>query len=146
MPSVITPVFPFPNIINSDAFAERITLSEFKNNWLPVSFSELGYSLKATFVLFMLSLNGTFTLLDVKYIDVPSLLISSSIVVPIFELSSCGFCLFLIKIPGDDVLPSSVKKNSLNLIVLPTLPLIMVSPLLGFKNLIFSFILYCFFL
>ena len=47
--------------------------------------------------------------------------------------------------PGEDVLPSSVKKNSLKRIVLPTLPCKIVSPSLGFKNLIFSFTSYGFF-
>ena len=42
---------------------------------------------------------------------------------------------------GDEVLPSSVKKNSENLIVLPTLPVMIVSPSFGCKNLIFSLII-----
>ena len=74
--------------------------------------------------------------------DVPSLLISSSTNSPIFLESNSGFCLFLINIAGDGVLPSSVRCNSLNLIVFPTLPLIIVSPCFGFKNLIRSFIEY----
>jgi hypothetical protein len=76
------------------------------------------------------------------YIDVPSLFISSSINSPIFLSSNSGFCLLRMNIDGDDVLSSSVKKNSLNLIVFPTRPVKIVSPIFGFKNLIFSFILY----
>jgi hypothetical protein len=44
-------------------------------------------------------------------------------------------------IPGYDLL-SGDKKNSDKRIVLPTLPLKIVSPSFGFINLIFSFILY----
>ena len=74
--------------------------------------------------------------------DVPSLLISSSINSPNFLLFKLGFCLLRMNIPGEEVLPSSVKKNSENRIVLPTLPVINVSPFLGCKKCIFSFTLY----
>ena len=47
--------------------------------------------------------------------DVPSLLISSSINSPNFLLFKFGFCLLRMNIPGEEVLPSSVKKNSENM-------------------------------
>ena len=89
LPSVITPVFPFPNITNSDDFAERTILSEFTNNWSPFNLSEDGKSLNATFCFFVVSLNGILVLFDVMYIEVPYLLKSSSTNVPIgFESNS----------------------------------------------------------
>ena len=42
LPSVITPVFPLPNIINSLAFEERIILSEFIKIWSPFKSFEFG--------------------------------------------------------------------------------------------------------
>ena len=66
VPSVIIPVFFLPNIINSFALADNIILSEFTNNWSPVNLSDVGYSLKASFVFLIVYLNGTFTLPDVK--------------------------------------------------------------------------------
>ena len=61
---------------------------------------------------------------------------------PIGFESNSEFCLLRINIDGEDVLPSSVKWNSLNRIVLPTLPVNIVSPSFGFKNLIPSLMIY----
>ena len=66
VPSVIIPVLPLPNIINSLALADNMILSEFTHNWSPVNLSDVGNSLKASFVFLIVSLNGTFTLPDVK--------------------------------------------------------------------------------
>ena len=151
LPSVIIPVLLLPNIINSFDFADNRILSEFTNIWSPVNSDEFGYFVNAIFCFLIVSLKGIFTLPDVIYTDEPSLSIFSSTKVPIGSLSVDGFCLLRINMDGDDVPPfgfpfesmvsSSVKKNSENLIVLPVLPLIIVSPSLGCKNFIFSFII-----
>ena len=95
LPSVITPVFPLPKIINSLALADKIILSEFTVNWSPYNLSADGKSLNAIFCFVIVGLNLVSTLPDVMYIDVPSLLISSSTKVPITFESNSGFCLFL---------------------------------------------------
>ena len=65
-PSVIIPVFPLPNIINSLAFADKIILSELTINWSPVKLPDDGYPENAVFDLAIVSLNGTFIFPDVK--------------------------------------------------------------------------------